>query len=339
MSSPLLTLKSVKASDLPRRVNLCPTDARFVQLLNDTIERISMHGNFWGWLRLIRLCIYDGCVTLPRAIASLEAVRACDGVPITGQWLEFLPFMGDNFSGCSSLRFSPMGLVPVYRETCGSGVIRTFLQNAADAGKKVLYQGRETNGKWVRTFDIPTQTWIDGERIALSSPYTDTITSFSGITGVQKDETKDRILVYKVLTTGLLHIATYEYDETLPAYQRFRISPYAALSSNECSTSSCGPKSVEALVKLAYQPLRQDEDFLIITNLGALRLGMQAMKAEQDGDLTTANVLWFGDQRNNRIGCIPLLNQELRTMTGDRVDVRVAPLGSVRLSHRFAGFN
>ena len=345
MSQQLLTLGAVLASDLPKRVNLCgtaghPQRQMFIDLLNYTTERILNHGSFWGTTRIIRLCLDDGCVTMPRPIASLEAVRSCESIPISNDWYQFLPFMGAGWDGCGSSRFECLGLVPTFKDVCNPAIIRTWLQNTDDAGKTVLYQGTDANGKWIRTNE--GGEWIDGERVVLADPYVDTVNSFTSITGVQKDITIDRILIYKVFTSGPVHIATYEYDEIAPSYQRFRISKRSAFVVNSCNCRQTptltNPVTVEALIKLAYSPVTRDTDFLIIGNLGALRLGLMAMKAEQDGDLTAANVLWFGDQRNNRIGCIPMLNQELRTMQGDRVEVRSTPQGSARLSRVMGGF-
>jgi hypothetical protein len=343
VSQQLLTLAAACASDLPRRVNLCADVGhaqrpRFIQMLNDTIERILNHGDFWGTTRPVRLCLTNGCVTLPRQVAALNAVRSCESVPLHNDWYSFLPFMGGCWNGCPSLGFTFQGLVPTFREECHNGVIRTYLQNAGDAGKTILYQGTDAKGKWVRS--QVSGVWIDGEQVVLADPYVDTLNTFNSITGVQKDLTIDRVLVYKVLTGGPVHIATYEYDEIAPSYQRFRIQGGGLVTRNGCCNNTITPcnRTVEALVKLAYFPVSQDTDFLVIGNRGALRLGMQALKAEQDSEWDVANILWFGDQRNNRIGCIPMLNQELRTMEGDRVEVRSTPQGSARLSRVMGGF-
>jgi len=345
MSQQLLTLAAACASDLPRRVNLCADvghaqRAKFIQMLNDTIERVLNHGDFHGTTKIVRLCIDGNCFTTPRQVAAINAVRTCASIPIHNDWYQFLPFMGECWDRCVTLGFTLQGLVPTFKEECHNGIIRTYLQNTGDAGKTVLYQGTDSNGKWIRT--QVAGEWLDGEQVILADPYVDTLNTFNSITGVQKELTIDRVLVYKIVNGSPLHIATYEYDEVAPSYQRYRITGGGILTRNGCCdnttpTARC-VRSVEALVKLAYAPVARDTDFLIIGNLGALRLAIMAMKAEQDGDWETANILWFGDQRNNRIGAIPMLNQELRTMQGDRVEVRSTPQGSARLSRVFGNF-
>jgi hypothetical protein len=80
----------------------------------------------------------------------------------------------------------------------------------------------------------------------------------------------------------------------------------------------------EALVKLQYIPVAMDNDFLVIDNLDALALAIQAIKAEETNDDDLAEKKWFK--------AIQDLNFELRDKSpSDQFVVRSRVMGSNRI--------
>src|SRR6185436_7431943 len=73
-------------------LNLSPADPRLMLYVNEACERLFWTGeNFWGLTQRFSMCVRNGCVTLPRRIASIESIWRC-GQPlqIRNQWFEAL---------------------------------------------------------------------------------------------------------------------------------------------------------------------------------------------------------------------------------------------------------
>lgn len=73
-----------------------------------------------------------------------------------------------------------------------------------------------------------------------------------------------------------------------------------------------------AVVKLGYVPLVNDDEEVVPGNIGALRLGLEALKKEDSSDHITAQQLW------------ELAKQELRNESNDDSEV-----GSVMVTDEF----
>lgn len=238
--------------------------------------------------------------------------------------------------------YEAFGTLPTAYAMCYPGKLRVYCSSQNDVGKKIRFLGHDINQAWVR---MPNDGAIqDGEVITLKMPWADSQTIYRDVTGVQKDETAERVHVFYFSpgTAAMDLLSHYEYWETRPDYQRYRIPNYRGLQTATCTDGTagitCARQVIEALVKLEYQPIRRDTDYLLIGNIAALELGLEALKAKDDGDLAKADILLFGNIKNQRLGAIPLLQQELRTMTGDRFEGRVRLDQQQSMRRAMAGF-
>lgn len=360
-----LTVGDLRNSRIATSLTICDAgDPRFLSWLNECEALMLNQGRFLGSVQLAQFCVNEGVLVWQREIGNIEQAAFC-GQPMVmdNMWASFQRNLStvQSCSSCSASGCSSNG--------CGSGaggsmlgscghmtiqdrgsvcsmgtvrrtgnVLRTYLTDKSDLGKKLIFQGYDKNGIWVRTNPAPTGMWIDGEQIALAYPFVDTVTQWSqGSPGaVIKDRTNKRVLVFDHDPIALndRNIAIYYPNETRPQYRTSFIPYLAKLPS---------PATIQAIVSLQHVELFDDNDFLVFQNLSAYKAAMQAVKAWEDGDVAKGNYHFYGSQSSpsngrgvqrviNRGGAIPMLVAELRKATGDRSDAWI----NIEESNRFA---
>ena len=344
-----LTFSDIKSSRIPALAGVCPTDPRLLQWVNSFQERASNLGRFWGTTQLAQFCVSDGCIVLPREVAVVESAKL-NGVPMRmgNEWYQFVkPHLClDDCScrnSCSCCGCGPMTLedhlttCSFSKTTASNKKLRIYPGNVADVGKKILFQGYDSNGIWVRTTIGGVRS--DGEQVTLAVPFVDTATTWGpgAPTGVIKDATAYRVLVYELHTTTAAErlIAEYQPSETRPMYRQTYIPGF---TNGSCAAG----KTLLAIVSLQHIPIEVDNDWLLFQNLSAYQDGVQAIKYWEEGNVAMGDAFFYGIQvgsrngrgvlRNvSRGGAIPALQAELRKMTGDRTTIRVG-LDSVNLA-------
>jgi hypothetical protein len=171
-------------------------------------------------------------------------------------------------------------------------------------------------------------------------------------TGVQREATNQRVLVYEhnVDLDTDRQIAIYQPDETLPMYRTSFIPGFSRIKCCGCSTTDANPqRTVNAIVSLQHVPLVNDKDWLIFTNRSAYQAAVMAVAAWEVGDAAKGNFYFYGTQSApsnargsmrvvNRGGAIPLLAAELRKQTGDRTDTYVYLDETNRFQRDMIGF-
>jgi hypothetical protein len=269
------------------------------------LQAIS-RGRWWGTTQLVQFCLGDsGCLVLPRQVAVIEAANlGAQHVQMRNAWYEFIkPHAAcenlccndDNCNcGCGPANMSDMGTVASFNTTTGSNKkLRVYPSQIADIGKKIIFQGNDSNGIWVRTeIDGVIQ---DGEEVTLALPFVDTDTTWGpgAPVAVVKEITQYRVLVYAVdPDDNETQLAIYEPTETEPAYRRVKLAPY-----RNCS-SGCNSNSLWAIVSLDHVPIVNNSDWMLMSNIEAYRLGMMSVKAREDGNTVQADALLFGHDRN-----------------------------------------
>lgn len=123
-------------------------------------------------------------------------------------------------------------------------------------------------------------------------------------------------LVNRILTAVVAAVpdylslmAIYHPDETHPSYRRYEIPRLRRNCS--ATTSEDGPVNLQVVImaKMRYLPVKQDTDFLIIENIGALKHMLLAINEEEKGELIKA--LQYEAKAEK------ILEQELANHTGD----------------------
>lgn len=353
-----LTLRNLRyapdgtASRLSVMAGVCPTDPRLTQWANNFEDRALAEGRWWGATALYRFCISSACnVVLPREVAVIEAANL-NGMPMdTGTiWNPFvrphLPCGSILSSGCGcgcgcNTRFSlqDKNTAASFATTQGTNKkIRVYPTNVADVGKKIIIQGYDSNGIWVRTsYGGSVQ---DGEQVTLALPHVDTTTVWGPSLNKQcvgapvnviKDPTSYRVLLYSLSTVDAteIQLARYEPNETNPMYRVVTIPRFRHSSSCGCSSST-----LTAIASLQHIPVTHDTDFLLFQNMAAYQMGVMAEKYMEEGDFGRFNAYFYGTQVNSKNargatkavgqgGAIPTLQAELRKMTGDSTVINI----------------
>jgi hypothetical protein len=294
-----LTLGQIRnKTRIPQALGLCPSDARIPQFLNEAVQRVLGKGLWIGTVGRFRLCLTDGCCTLPPQIAALERISICgQPVPIHDYWFEFLDngfgprsAACNGSGGCGLEEANLRGWFPSFADIRGTGKkLRFACDLSTDVGKTVLALGYDENGNWIRT---PQPTlYEDGELIVLAqAPGTDSTKQFSSLTGIQFPDDRDgQVWLWErdvALATSRL-IGSYQYWEENPSYPRYY---FPSIRTQTTEEGGCATTLVEAIAKLEFIPVVKDTDYLLITCVPALKeMCVAIKKAEDQADSSEAN--------------------------------------------------
>jgi len=336
-------LKEERANEV---VGVCSNKATFRKLTNEATQRLMVRGNFWNTVKKLRVCVRCRSLVWPRAVDQVLALNVC-GVPVTnsGYWYQFLPMNGTDYGAlrgwgyfgsgvgvagggigrgtCGNVVIQHDGVVPVQAQlTCGNPrYIRAYASYQADLGKTVTIFGVDDNGQTIMT-KRADGTWQPGIVLTLASPYVGTPFLVREVQRVLKDATQGpvRLFAYDAVNDVLEDMATYAPSERSPAFL------HSTVRGLRCHTLSGSPTcngltSVEALVKLRFIAVETDDDEVLIDNWVALKQMMLAIRAEDAGEDSAAEVLQAKAVRE--------LNHELRVhIPEDQIPIAIEPFGS-----------
>jgi len=347
------TLKTIKDSGINTFLGLATCDCRFISMVNEAQQRLLNCGRWWGAFKRIRICVRGGCITWPREVAAIDAIQICrENLPIRNGWYEFQvdvapPTLGD--CGCDRMSLLDRDVVPSPANIATTGsYLAVYPTIASDAGKKILFQGYDKNGVYVRT--STTGVWVNGEYLNVLSPFNQTATQWlkDGLTGIQKDKTNGSLLVYEYNgadAPGVLLTTLYPW-ETAPAYRRSFVNNLPEVccarpcspcdpASEGCSTALPGCDdgiTVTAIARLEFIPASVDSDWLIIGNVAALKHELRCLYYEDRQNQKQANV--------EHALALARLREELDTRTGgrERVTANVDLWGTAKFSKVTYGF-
>jgi len=297
--------------------NIPPTDSRAVDIVNLVSERLLHKGKYWGTYGCYTVALSSNFLTLPPEIDTIEKV-AQSNVPlrVRGLWYEFngngagtlTPPAGQPLQYYSGGECIYRGNYPVIADITTPGILTVKCDVAADVGAKVLILGLDTNKNWIRT--QVGGVWQDGELVALAQGAgTNTVNQFSQVTGVQPPAgMSGQWWLYIGGVTGTL-LGQYQYWDASPSWKRYLL-PFLPGQT----------PSVELIGKKAFHPVANPTDYLVVDNIGALRLGGLALIAEEQHQWVEANLLWNGGKNKDGsmvLGAVQLLEEQLQHHTGD----------------------
>lgn len=295
MSSPLLTLAEARAATYDAVV-YSDTDPKYKDWLNHLLRRFVDSGEWQRSNFQVTLPVTAGYFVLPRRAAALLGVRFSNESPRTIYPMahEFLEAGPGEQRADTSLR-SVYECPDVCTQTELSESPKTLsLESSSteDSGEEVTAArlfGIDSDGK--RLFD---SDGAEGLELALDGT-TPVVTSVT----IAK---LDRIIL--PATKGFLTLkdsdgtvlSIYEPGETSPSYRRFKAG---VVQENQ---------TVEALCSRKFTPVVNDTDLVFPANIGAIKLGLLALRLEDTSDLQ-ASALHFAQ-------AYALLNNELRKQRG-----------------------
>ena len=280
----MIRLADVKASSAINIAGVSPNSSEFVRLINEATRRLMRRGDWEGLIQPIQVCITAGCVVWPRYVKAVRKLNLCkSGIPINNVWYDFLPYnrgrMQDNFwyawldqPGHMTFKMR----TPVFQDIQGDGrTVRAYTSTPLDNNRTIRIFGEDTNGQRLQTQGIGG--WKDGITLTLQTPYVESTVQVRRIDRVIKDTTQGpvRLYAWNTATSLLEDLALYASDETNPSYERTQIS-----LTNCC----CDSQSVVALIKLAFVPVVNDDDWVLVDNLDAIKNMIRSIKCEEADD-------------------------------------------------------
>ena len=310
----------------------------FKSMLNQATRKLMNRGPgeraWWGTVQKLQICTYENCLTWPRWVGTPIAINTFGrSVPVKDSWYSFMPFSrGDwncgGFSwsgGCcrGNLAMENTGTSPVFKNVpCGKDYyIRAYPQTRQDIGKVITIFGTDYNGQEIRT-KRADGTFQDGVEITIAVPYASTPFKIRHISRVLKPVTANVVRLYQYDADNdlLLDCAVYYPKETSPNYRTSRIR--GALRRGNCSSQGCdGLISVQAMVKLEFIPVEEDNDLVLIENIDALQLMMQSIRAQEGGDIQ--------ESQDFEAAAIRELNLRLEDkIPVDQIPIEINPFGS-----------
>lgn len=309
-----LTFSQIKNSSVGRISGACPGSSQFAEFVNEAVERLMTRGDWAQTLVPIHMCIKNGCVTWPRFVGSVRNMRICGTpVPVTNlystylqrdlgpSWYDF-PGVGTwgnlsgggwgnlgNFYNLDAIvnGANKVGYYSTYNDppTGVTRYIRAYPQFPEDIGKIVTIYAKDENGQPLvtkTTASDGTVTYPLGAQITIASPYGSTAVPVQGPIDrvLIQSGTVGRIWLYAYDPTEdlLFDLATYQAGETNPTYERMRIPGVTVSTNGTCS------RSVMALVKLKFIKVVNDDDLVLIPNVGAIKTMYQALLFEDAND-------------------------------------------------------
>jgi hypothetical protein len=383
---------------------MCADNPQLLARVNEAQERLLNKGLYAGTYGRYSVCVYGGCITLPREFESILGYNF-GGAPaqVYNQWYEFMANGPGMIQAGDWRQLVDRGYVPCFRSLAAQSFIRVYTDLMEDATSTILFRGSDTYNDRIQT--IQNGAYADGERLNLSSgsvstsvlvsgipaPYTDangvyarytttnskpayknlngyiiyyndeqiswvlfsptpgsvlvdgsqisnfdypwqadwpvatltelprtTVNAFRSIDAINKSPTKGWVRVYAVdpVTASEYCIAILAPDETLPQYRRYAIPGFE----NEEGSA------VTVLAKRKFIPVTGDDDDLIVTNLGALKMMAIAIEKEENNNLVEAQVY---EEK-----AVDLLKEELREVDGasigrPQVQMRAFAMGEI----------
>ena len=253
--------------------------------IGDSIELLSIKGEFDPLLGYVDICVIDQCITFPREVEQIIAMNL-DGNPMLGK----NPFHTFHLNGPGDFlvdRFSwtDVGQFPTYRDLPCPGQLIAFLDNPEDEGKVVKVFGFDDQNRPLRT--KIGDTWEDGLRVPTIFGYALPFSSdpiVSRITAIVKDRTVANVRLSSFdnaacsggqSSSGTL-LGIFEPDETIPLYRRIKL----------------GYRAKWARVAFRKRTFRvySLEDRVLLHSRLALVLAMRAVQFWHDTDAANATL-------------------------------------------------
>lgn len=294
-------LSDAKTSSLKNIAGACVNSQDFIDVVNEAQRRLAKRGNWFDTEWVIRVCLHDRCVVWPRHVGTVLGVRwsncCSDGfADMRDRWYSILGntstcnWGGDNYVVAMDSQSVPTIRGMDLANNPLGGLLRYYVVKRNDLGKKIRVYGKQYGGQPLQEKDS-NGDWIDGITIIAADPYGTHPARVSDITAITREATQGMAYLYEYndTTTELRDLGAYEPSETNPRYRRTVFRNLGAIPGTTDANGQCN-RSVEALIKLEFIPAQNDNDFLMIDDLDALKLMIQAIKAEEGNDEKLAEI-------------------------------------------------
>jgi hypothetical protein len=341
------TYGDLTASGIDQTLGFPNCNSKFLKLANRAQLTLSQGGRWFGTVVTMRFCQYQGCITFPREVGTVERMDICQhSVYVRNQWWEFQTnYVVPSYDRCKQYGWSnellPKNKACQFQDLEAPAYYQLYPQSAADVGKVVLLQGINAGtGQYVT------------ENVTLALPYAQSAYQYAppGLSGVQKPVCMGQINVTAFYPSANTYaaVAIWDATDTAPWYNRFYLvnrpkwccDNVAPSINNACTDYGDGctpallncPCGVAAtfLVRREFIPVGQlpngqgdPSAWLFIGNIPALMEEMQALKARDQNQFDIAN--------GHHAAALQYLNDELdKYQPPQQITTNVQPYGSAQ---------
>lgn len=177
--------------------------------------------------------------------------------------------------------------------------IRLYVEKTVDFGKKVIIYGTSIGNQPLMEINSAGE-WQMGLTLTAKAGYFESSILVTEITNIVKEPMQGLSRLYEAFNGEITgYLAVFDPNEVNPTYRRSKIVNYINYTfwnvNGTCQNNSTTPifNQVDVLVKLAFIPVVNPQDFLLVDNLDALKFAIQAVKADEANDLNTATGFWL----------------------------------------------
>lgn len=269
-------------------------DPRVVTRINEATERLMSGGHWVGMTQELRICTQNQCFSLPRQLDSVQELLIDDAYygsilntkDVTSGWYTIEnPSTYVDPEQLNDMVLVDRGEYPTLFDICTPGKLIIYSDYTEAAGASVRVFGLNQTGNEV--YSVQNGVYAAGEIIAFSTAGTVSANVFSKIINIQKAATQGPVRVYEVdpgNTSNHIMLAILDPTETVPSYRRYFCADIPKPGPND------PPVRIRVTGKRRYLPIFSDTDFLILSNLGALRLEMLALDREDGNDFQGSEI-------------------------------------------------
>jgi hypothetical protein len=261
-------------------------DPRVPERINQATERLMAGGIFVGMVQEYVVCTQAKCFTLPREIESVMEVFILDqSLDVTSGWYSIenpSTYVDPEF--LNDIVLVDRGEYPTLFDICTPGQLIVFSQYTENTGSEIRIFGLDPSGNEIYTIQ-PGGGYAPGEMVPLSISGTTTVNTFSKITNIEKPQTQGPVRVYEVDPANAgnhIMLAILDPTERVPSYRRYYCDDIPVITLTE------PPVRIRITGIRRFLPIQNDTDFMILSNLGALRLEMMALDREDGNDFQSS---------------------------------------------------
>lgn len=250
--------------------------------VNLACERLLAMGKFKGMLDTLRLRVYeDGTITLPGDYETMiGAARNGAAQVVHDPWYEFAPRTNATFF--PDPRFYPADLGDdhvTYRSPAGADLVRLIVADPADAAGEVTVVIRRTEDQGVKAAtETFTGTLEEASAGILSGP-------IDAVTRLLKPRTAGPVSLEARVSGGWVEVGRFGPRDT-----EIRLRKYSLPAAKEDDV-------VVAYAKRRFRPAEEPADELQVESIYCLRMALDALSYETEGDLEKASNFWMMARR------------------------------------------
>ncbi len=179
-------------------------------------------------------------------------------------------------------------------------MIRAYITNTQDVGKRVLVGGTDTNDMVLYSQNGTVRA--QGVFLTLDSVPVTTDVSLNTLSALQKDASAGAIQIFQVdPTTGNESLlVTMQPSETTAWYRRYFFNnlPCSCCPGTDCDT---GTVQINAIAKLDLIPVAADSDFTLLTCLESIIAEGQAIRLQEADTMSAQQMSAIHHQRAVRL--------------------------------------